>query len=139
MKADLTKMVVDNEYAKKSLTDAMKKCLSLLGVCSDVFMGEFDDQNYREVARLENDIAKADNADEERESKTDALKDFITDTVNTMDMCPRIDAVAKVYGMAAAKIDRESALLRLDPQATKKRLDKKYFEMEAKLNQKVEK
>ena len=139
MKADLSKVVVDNEYAKKSLTDAMKKCLSLLGVCSDVFMGEFDDQNYREVAKLENDIAKADSAEAEQARKIEELKAFITDKVNAMDMCPTMDSMAKVYGLAAAKIDRESNILGLDPKKTKLRLDKKYFEVEARLNPKVKK
>ena len=136
MKADLSKVVVDNEYAKKSLTDAMKKCLSLIGVCADVFMGEFDDQDYRQVAKLEHDIAKADNAEAEKAKKVEELKVFITDKVSAMDMCPNIDSMRKVYGLAAAKIDRESALLELDPKKTKARLDKKYFEVEAKLNPK---
>ncbi len=36
----------DFEAPKKSLTDAMKKCLSLLGFNADIYMGMFDDLNY---------------------------------------------------------------------------------------------
>jgi hypothetical protein len=36
----------DEEAPKKSLTDAMSKCLSLLGFASDVHMGLWDDNKY---------------------------------------------------------------------------------------------
>jgi hypothetical protein len=36
----------DEEAPKKSLTDALSKCLSLLGFGSDVYMGLYDDQKY---------------------------------------------------------------------------------------------
>jgi hypothetical protein len=36
----------DEEAPKKSLTDAMSKCLSLLGFAADVFLGRFDDNKY---------------------------------------------------------------------------------------------
>ena len=43
----------------------MTKCFSLTGVCADVYMGEFDNMDYQEAARIESDIAKADNQSEE--------------------------------------------------------------------------
>jgi len=36
----------DEEAPKKSLTDAMTKCLSLLGFSADVHLGRFDDNKY---------------------------------------------------------------------------------------------
>jgi len=36
----------DEEAPKKSLTDGMTKCLSLLGFSADVFMGRYDDNKY---------------------------------------------------------------------------------------------
>lgn len=36
----------DNDAEKKAVTDAMTKCLSLLGFNSDVFEGKFDDNKY---------------------------------------------------------------------------------------------
>ncbi|NEX63424.1 hypothetical protein [Noviherbaspirillum galbum] len=41
----------DEEAPKKSLTDAMSKCLSLLGFGADVFLGRFDDNKYVNDAR----------------------------------------------------------------------------------------
>ena len=36
----------DEDHAKKSITDATSKCLSLLGFSADVYMGKFDDDKY---------------------------------------------------------------------------------------------
>lgn len=40
------RVVTDGDVKKKSLTDALTKCLSLVGVCSDVHMGLHDDSKY---------------------------------------------------------------------------------------------
>ncbi|MGP4922243.1 hypothetical protein ACTXN4_24150 [Pseudomonas helleri] len=36
----------DDDHAKKSVTDATSKCLSLLGFSADVYMGKFEDNKY---------------------------------------------------------------------------------------------
>lgn len=45
----------DEEAPKKSLTDAMSKCLSLLGFSADIHLGLYDDNKY--VAQLQQDFA----------------------------------------------------------------------------------
>lgn len=132
MKSDGSKIIIDNECAKKSVTDAMKKCLSLIGVCSDVFMGEFDDITYQQAAQLENDLKNADNKDAEYASKTEEFESYIADKVKAMDLCPTFDAACKVYGIAANKIDREAPILGIDPAKAKTPLADKYFELEKK-------
>ena len=127
------KIMVDHEYAKKSVTDAMKKCLSLVGVCSDVFMGEFDDHGYKQEAKLENDLKKADHADEQYAKKTEELRAFVADKVKAIGMVPNMEGVGKVYGLAAGKITREAPILGLDPEEEKKPLDAAYYEAKQKL------
>jgi hypothetical protein len=39
---------VDEDAAKKAVTDSVTKCLSLLGFNADVFLGKFDDSKYVE-------------------------------------------------------------------------------------------
>lgn len=131
------KIMVDHEYAKKSVTDAMKKCLSLVGVCSDVFMGEFDDIGYKQEAKLENDLKKADHADEKYAQKIDELRAFVADKVKAIGLVPNMEGVGKVYGMASGKIDREAPILNLDPAEEKKPLDAAYFEAQKKLEAKA--
>jgi hypothetical protein len=47
----------DEEAPKKSLTDAMSKCLSLLGFSADIHMGRYDDNKY--VASLQDEFESA--------------------------------------------------------------------------------
>lgn len=56
----------DPEAPKKSLTDAMKKCLSLLGIASDVFLGMFDDDSYVQNLKTKERLEAAEDADRER-------------------------------------------------------------------------
>lgn len=43
------KMHVDDEAHKKAATDGLKKALSMLGICADVYLGKFDDPAYVEA------------------------------------------------------------------------------------------
>ncbi|MGY2215679.1 hypothetical protein [Pseudomonas sp. SDO558_S425] len=55
----------DGEAPKKSLTDAIKKSLSMLGFNADVFLGMFDDASY--VEQLKDDERLEDAADKDAE------------------------------------------------------------------------
>ena len=43
-------LMVDEDAGKKSVTDGMVKCLSMLGFCGDIFSGMWDDSKYVEWA-----------------------------------------------------------------------------------------
>jgi hypothetical protein len=43
-------MVVDEDAGKKSVTDGMVKCLSMIGFAGDIFSGRWDDSSYVEWA-----------------------------------------------------------------------------------------
>lgn len=57
--------VCDDEFAKKSLTDATTKALSKLGFSADVYTGLFDDVEYQEENAAEFDIRNASDKAEE--------------------------------------------------------------------------
>lgn len=57
--------MTDPEAPKKSLTDALKKCLSMLGFSADVWLGQYDDVNYVEAMSEEFGIRRAEDSDEE--------------------------------------------------------------------------
>lgn len=77
--------MTDAEAPKKSLTDAIKKCLSMLGFCADVWLGQFDDVNYVEAVAGEFAIKKAENKDEEsakqRQIYLDKMEKYATQMV----------------------------------------------------------
>lgn len=53
---------IDEDAAKKALTDALTKGLSYLGFSSDVFMGKFDDNRY--VERLNKKLREQEHQEE---------------------------------------------------------------------------
>ena len=57
---------LDDEAPKKAMTDALTKAFSHLGLCSDIFMGKFDDSKY--VQKLEEKYSGT--ADKKKISKT---------------------------------------------------------------------
>lgn len=52
--------ITDEEAPKKSLTDALKKCLSMHGFSADIFLGLYDDKGYVEAVKAESLLDKAD-------------------------------------------------------------------------------
>jgi len=57
---------VDEEAAKKAITDGITKCLSYLGLAGDVHMGLFDDNKYVAERKIDERKAKEQAAREER-------------------------------------------------------------------------
>lgn len=49
----------DEEAPKKSLTDCLSKCLSMLGFGGDIFLGMFDDNKYVNQVKAEFEKAKS--------------------------------------------------------------------------------
>lgn len=72
----------DGEAPKKSLTDAIKKALSMLGFSADVFLGMFDDRSYveqrQEEEAADQAIAQAAEAERIREERLTYLKGVVT-------------------------------------------------------------
>lgn len=135
MKSDGSKMIIDDEAPKKSVTDALKKCLSLIGVCSDVYMGLFDDQSYVAAADTENNLKKADNADKAYQEQLDKFRAGIEDGIKAIELAPNIEAMQRIYGLKSSMIDRTAPVLSLDAEAEKETLNAAYFAKEKELRQ----
>lgn len=73
--------ITDGEAPKKSLTDAIKKALSMLGFSADVFLGLFDDDEYVQQRREETAIEVAEDkvaaAEQHKRDRLEWLKDAL--------------------------------------------------------------
>lgn len=78
-------IVFDEEYAKKSTTDALKKCLSLLGVAADVYTGKIDDHQYMSEVADKQAIEKADESTTERQKAVDDIAEIMHDAIKCID------------------------------------------------------
>lgn len=74
----------DGEAPKKSLTDAIKKSLSMLGFSADVFLGLFDDQSYVEALKAEERIDDAVDKVAEKEAQAEERLELLRSTIDLM-------------------------------------------------------
>jgi hypothetical protein len=69
------KFTVDEDAPKKSVTDGMVKCLSMLGFAGDIFSGQWDDSRYVEWAAEESKKRSAPTLNEQQVSEISTLLD----------------------------------------------------------------
>lgn len=76
-------ITTDTEAPKKSLTDAIKKALAMLGFSADIFLGLFDDQDYVAQRAEEEAIEAAEDkeaeADRQKQERLSWLQNAITE------------------------------------------------------------
>lgn len=90
-------VTVDEEAPKKSLTDALKKSLSLYGFSADVYLGYFDDDNYVRESRERHEIKNADNAQEALAAKRAEFLEWFERQVNTIGKIPSKVSLKALY------------------------------------------
>lgn len=101
----------DYDAPKKSLTDAIKKCLSMLGFSADVFMGMFDDGQYVEAAKLKESVEQADQRDEEITKQRQDFLDWCEREIQSYAKVPNAAALRLVYQGHLRKLERQCAVL----------------------------
>ena len=89
-----SKWICDPEVSKKSLTDAIKRCLSKLGICADVFLGEMDDAQYRQEAGQELAKEREIKAIEQQEKRIEEQKAAF------VELCEQVEALQSPEDMA---------------------------------------
>lgn len=84
----------DEEAKKKTLTDAISKCLSWLGFSADVHLGRYDDNKYVSDLRKEFSEERSKASDEQMQAKRQAYLDKLA-TLND-------ETIIKAFFMEAA-------------------------------------
>lgn len=94
----------DGEAPKKSLTDAIKKSLSMLGFSADVFLGLFDDRDYVEQRRDEVMIEQAEDKVAEEERQKQERLDYIASVITTMQGAKSAGELKKIHDAAVRRL-----------------------------------
>lgn len=105
--------ICDGEATKKSLTDATKKALSALGFCADIFMGLYDNPEYRQKNKAEFALKNASENAEDAARVRQELDDKLTRVANTLASAVSENEINKVY----SSIAREAEVHRKDAEA----------------------
>ncbi|NWC38390.1 hypothetical protein [Pseudomonas tolaasii] len=94
----------DGEAPKKSLTDAIKKSLSMLGFSADVFLGMFDDAEYVNQLKDEELIEQAEDQEAERDRQQQERLDYIKSVIDTMAGAQSPQELKKIHDVAVRKL-----------------------------------
>ncbi|MDG9858443.1 hypothetical protein N7403_31725 [Pseudomonas nitroreducens] len=97
-------ITTDTEAPKKSLTDAVKKSLAMLGFSADIFLGLFDDRDYVEARKEEEQIAKAEDRQAAEEQAKEERLAYIKSVIETMQGAQSQHELKKIHDVAVRKL-----------------------------------
>lgn len=129
---------VDGEASKKSLTDAIKKCLSMLGFSADVFLGEWDDRDYAEAAKVKDQIRRAEDKDQAYLDEKAKFIEWCEREIRAFGMIPNRATMKGVFQKHARHIDSQCRVLNLNPDGYISRFSEEYEKADAALKAKQE-
>lgn len=86
-------LLVDDEARKKVVTNAMTKGLSGLGFNADVFMGMFENSDYREMVEAEFRLINSENEEKEKEDMFKEFGEWLLGQCETIEKAPNSTAV----------------------------------------------
>jgi hypothetical protein len=87
---------VDDEARKKVVTNAKTKGLSELGFNADIFMGLFDDSEYRDLIEAELRLENAENFEAEQEEMFKEFNTWLKGQCEAMSLIPNESAIVSV-------------------------------------------
>ncbi|MDC6118718.1 hypothetical protein PJX95_11710 [Serratia rubidaea] len=97
--------MADSEVMKKSLTDAIKKSLSMLGFSADVFLGWHDLPEYREENATEFAIKNASDKAEDVTRLREELDEKLSAVADTISTAVTVNEASKVYSSIAREVE----------------------------------
>lgn len=113
----------DMEAPKKSLTDALKKCLSMLGFGADIHMGMYEDTDYRmEIASIA-EVEKAEDKEAALERQKQERLEWLKESVGILETATTMGELKKEYAhfVRSATRRREDNFVKRLAQAYEKR------------------
>lgn len=117
---------VDDEVRKKVVTNAKTKGLSELGMCADIFLGEFDNYEYLETRKAEAELEKAEKSEEAKLNKNMEYKESIESALRMIKEAVHMNMLEKAFKQAVIKAQvrgDEANLVRLTKAKDAKKLE----------------
>lgn len=124
------KIVTDWEAAKKSLTDAISKCLQPLGFAADIHMGMWDDRDYVAERKEESALEQAENKEAALARQQQERLDWLKKALETMAGAVTVNELSKLHASYVRSASRRNE------QNFVKRLAMAFEERKAQLEQK---
>ena len=115
--------ITDQEACKKSLTDALKKCLSMFGFSADIFLGLYEDGSYVAEVEAQSAINKSDNKEDEALKQKQEYADLLDKNIEMIEKAVNLNMLEAVYKsiIRRAKRRNDEAGIKKVSAATEKR------------------
>lgn len=109
-------VTTDEEAPKKSLTDGIKKCLSMLGFSADVYMGKFEDADYKAGAEIRAKIEESDEREAEMKKQLEELDVWFKRELDTAKLIHNQTSYLAVLRKIASSVKTRCQACNVDPQ-----------------------
>lgn len=87
----------ESEPQKKSLSDAIKKALSMLGFSADIYLGMYDDMNYVNSVIAETSAETAEEIIDREEAKAQEFRDWVEERKSIYDAAQSVNTVKTAH------------------------------------------
>lgn len=111
----------DHESAKKALTSAIKKALSLKGFAADVYLGKFDQEEYVAAQEVRQRIEQADDKNVAIVEERAAFHARVAYHQELLGKIPNVPTLGNMYKRALSDLEQRSHVLEL-PEDKRKQL-----------------
>lgn len=101
-------ITTDTEAPKKSLTDAIKKALAMLGFSADIFLGLFDDLDYVNERVAEANLEKAEDKEAEIERQREERREWARAGVKLMEGAQSLYELKKLHATYVRSAQRRN-------------------------------
>lgn len=119
---------IDDEADKKVRTSAMSKALSELGFNADVFMGLFDDHEYKNIRDMESHIEHAENKEKEIDIKLTECQKWLEKEVSAIKLISNASVITTVTNTVDNKLMQKLSILMVSDE-TKREMQQKLYDV----------
>ena len=102
----------EDEAPKKSLTDALKKCLSMLGFSADIYMGMYDDPSYVEAVTQKANLEAEEEADEKLKEERAKFSSWAEKEIETYHNTDSKAALKAMHRANEKKVQRQCLVVK---------------------------
>jgi len=95
----------DFEAPKKSLTDAIKKCLVQIGFAADIYMGLYDDEHYLNEVSDAAALERAENKIDEKAKQDAEYREWLANNIRLIETATNLNELQKLYSSVIRKLD----------------------------------
>lgn len=118
---------IDDEADKKVRTSAMSKALAELGFNADVFMGMFDDHDYKNVRDMESQIEHAENKEKAINIKLTECENWLKKEISAIQTMTNASVVTTVTNTTDNRLMQKLSILSVSDE-TKRELQQALYD-----------